>query len=77
MTYANCEIIRLIDCHIHNERNRRMLKRRLCDGVKLERLAEEFDLSRSQICNIIREGKRVLLPLLEAERERNQAGGAS
>lgn len=77
MTYANCEVKRLIDCHIHNERNRRILKRRLCDGVKLEALAEEFDLSRSQICNIIREGKRVLFPLLEAERERNQAGGAS
>lgn len=69
MTYANCEIKRLIDCHIHNERNRRILKRRLCDGVKLERLAEEFGLSRSQICNIIRDGKRVLLPLLEQNQD--------
>ena len=57
----------LIDCHIHNERNRRILKRRFCDDVKLEKLAEEFGLSRSQICNIVRDGKRVLFPLLEQE----------
>lgn len=65
MEYRNCKMLRLIDCHIHSERNRRILRRRLIDGVKLEPLAEEFGLSRSQICNIVKKGKEVLFPLLE------------
>lgn len=35
----------LIDNWIHNEIDRKMLKRRLLDGVCLEPLAEEFYLS--------------------------------
>lgn len=69
MEYRNCKMLRLIGCHIHNERNRRILRRRFIDGVKLEPLAEEFGLSRSQICNIIRDGKRVLFPLLEQNQD--------
>lgn len=67
--YANCEMIRLIDCHIHNERNRRILKRRLCDGIKYDDLAAEFGLSRNQIFNIVKNGKTVLVPLLEQNHE--------
>ena len=36
---------RLIDEWVHNEVDRRMLKRRLLDGVCFEPLAEEFELS--------------------------------
>lgn len=43
----------LIDEWIHNERDRRILKRRLLDGITYERLAEEFDLSSTQIKNIV------------------------
>lgn len=43
--YGNSEIQALIDEHIHNERDRALMKRRLCDGVLFEPLAEEFDLS--------------------------------
>lgn len=35
------------------ERNRRILKRRLLDGITYERLAEEFDMSTQNICSII------------------------
>ena len=42
---TNSELIRLIDDHIHHERNRRILKRRLIDGITYEALAEEFDMS--------------------------------
>jgi DNA-directed RNA polymerase specialized sigma24 family protein len=35
------------------ERNRKILKRRLVDGITYERLAEEFDLSTQQIKNIV------------------------
>ncbi len=35
------------------ERNRKMLKRRLLDGITYERLAEEFDMSTQNVCSII------------------------
>jgi hypothetical protein len=41
----NTEILRRINERIHHERNRRILKRRLIDGVCYEPLAEEFELS--------------------------------
>lgn len=53
MEYTNSQIRNAIDEHIHNARNRAMLKRRLIDGVRFEPLAEEFDLSVRQTKNII------------------------
>lgn len=35
------------------ERNRRILKRRLLDGITYERLSAEFDMSTQNICSII------------------------
>lgn len=37
----------------NSERNRKMLKRRLLDGVTYERLAEEFDMSVQNVCSTI------------------------
>lgn len=37
----------------HAERNRKILKRRLIDGITYEQLAEEFDLSTQSIQKII------------------------
>ena len=51
--YTNSQICALIDEHIHSERDRKTLKRRLCDGIVYEALAEEFDMSDSQIKRII------------------------
>ena len=51
--YTNSEIIAMINEHIHSERNRSILKRRLVDGITFEKLAEEFDLSVSQIKRIV------------------------
>lgn len=41
----------------HAERNRKILKRRLIDGICFEPLAEEFDMSVRQIKNIVRIGE--------------------
>lgn len=49
----NSEIERRIDERIHHERNRRILKRRLIDGVCYEPLAEEFELSVIQVKRIV------------------------
>ena len=50
---SNSEISFLIDEWIHSERDRAILKRRLCDGICYEPLAEEFDLSVKQIKRIV------------------------
>lgn len=51
------EIERLIESWIFSERDRNLLRRRLTDGVRIEALAEEFDLSVSQVKRIINKGK--------------------
>ena len=51
--YTNSQIERLIDEYIHSERNRKILKRRMIDGVTFEKIAEEFDMSDRQIKNIV------------------------
>lgn len=54
------EVCRLIDEWIigrNGERNRKILKRRLIDGVYFEPLAEEFDMSTRQIKNIVYRGE--------------------
>lgn len=57
MEYTNSQIEYIIDEHISNERNRKILKRRLIDGVCFEPLAEEFDLSVRQVQNIVYKGQ--------------------
>lgn len=47
----------LIDEWILNERNRKILKRRLIDGICYEPLAEEFEMSVRQIKNIVYKGE--------------------
>lgn len=51
------QISKLIDEWILNERNRKILKRRLLDGICYEPLAEEFDLLVRQIKNICYKGE--------------------
>lgn len=45
---------RLIDEWIFNERDRKILKRRLLDGITHEKIAEEFDMSDRQIRAIVK-----------------------
>lgn len=49
---SNTELSTLIDEWIKSERDRKIMKRRLLDGITHERLAEEFDLSVKQIYRI-------------------------
>ena len=50
---SRSEISALIDEWIFSERDRKILKRRLLDGICFEPLAEEFDLSVRQVKNIV------------------------
>lgn len=51
--YSRSEIETAIDEWILNEKYRAIMKRRLIDGITYERLAEEFDMSTSQIKRIV------------------------
>lgn len=53
MEYSNSQIREIIAEWIHNERDRRILERRLVDGITFDRLAEEFDMSVRQTKNIV------------------------
>lgn len=50
---SNSEIEKAIDEWIHSERDRKILKRRLIDGICYEPLAAEFDLSVRRIKDIV------------------------
>ena len=47
------QIEELIDLWIFNERDRKIIKRRLLDGICFEPLAAEFDLSVTQVKKIV------------------------
>ena len=49
---SNTQLSAIIDEWIKNERDRNLMKRRLIDGISLERLAEEFELSPKQAYRI-------------------------
>lgn len=51
--YTNSQIANLINEHIHSDRDRQILKRRLIDGCCFEPLAEEFSMSDRQIKRIV------------------------
>ena len=53
MEYSNSRIREIIAEYVHSERDRAILCRRLIDGVTFEKLAEEFDLSVSQVKRIV------------------------
>ena len=65
MEYTNSQIRDLIDEHIHSERDREILKRRLIDGVCFEPLAEEFGMSVRQIKSIVYRAQVVLFAHLD------------
>ena len=58
--YTNSQISGIIDEYIHSERDRKLLKRRLIDGITYERIAEEFDLSVRQTKTIVYRADKVI-----------------
>lgn len=58
---SKSEIEGLIAEWVMNERNRKILHRRLIDGVRFDKLAEEFDLSVTQTKNIVYKYRSLIL----------------
>lgn len=55
----------LIDQHIFHERDRKLIKRRLLDGICYEPLAEEFGLSTQRTKDIVHKTKTRLFRYLK------------
>ena len=64
MEYTNSQIRALIAEYIHSERDRRILERRLIDGITFDRLAEEFDMSVRQTKSIVYKAQEQLFKYL-------------
>ena len=60
MEYTNSQIRRIIEDFIHSERDRKILTRRLIDGITFEKLAEEQEMSVRQIKNIVYRNEEIL-----------------
>lgn len=56
----NSVISNLIDEWIHSERDRKILKRRLIDGVCYEPLADEFELSVRRVKTIVYKSEKII-----------------
>lgn len=54
MEYSNSQLREAVSEFIHNERDRRLFLKRYEDGFTLEKLAEDFELSVSQVKRIIK-----------------------
>lgn len=57
---SNSQLAMLIDEWVRSERDRKILKRRLIDGICYEPLAEEFDMSVRQMQNIVYKAQKEL-----------------
>ena len=56
---SNSRISETIDEWVRGERDRKILKRRLIDGIKFEALAEEFEISVSHARRIVERNRHI------------------
>ena len=54
MDYTNSRLREIVGEYVHDERARRLMIRKYADNVTLERLAEEENLSVSQVKRILK-----------------------
>ena len=62
--YTKSQMCSLIDEHIHNARNRNILRLRYIDGLTYEKIAEEMDMSTQQIKTIVYKSQAKLIRYL-------------
>lgn len=59
-TISNTDLAAVIDNWVKGERDRKLMKRRLIDCIKLETLAEEFDLSVQHVSTIVSRNNKII-----------------
>ena len=59
-TISNTDLAAVIDNWVKGERDRKLMKRRLIDCIKLEALAEDFDLSVQHVAPIVSKNIKII-----------------
>ena len=59
-TLSRTEVENLIDEWVFSERDRKLMKRRLIDGICIEPLSEEFAMSPRQVHRIVKKNTAIL-----------------
>ena len=60
MEYTNSQAREIIEEHLHNSRDRELMCDRLINGYTIERLAEKYELSVSQVKRIITKDSEII-----------------
>ena len=60
MEYSNSQAREVIENYLHNERDRGLMCDRLINGYTIERLAEKYELSVSQVKRIITRDSEII-----------------
>lgn len=68
--YSNSRLREIIDDYIHSERDRRILIRKYCDKRTVFQLAEEFELSDTQINRIITRDGMIIFSILAKDEKK-------
>ena len=68
--WTNSHFREITEEYIHSERDRRLLIRRFCDNNTVEQLAEEFELSDSQIKRIILKHSSTIFGIMEKDEQK-------
>ena len=58
---SRTEYENIISEWIHSERDRKIIRRKILDGITFEQLAEESDLSVSQVKRIVYHTKEIIM----------------
>ena len=59
---TNSELSERIDEHIHSERNRRIMRMKLIDGLTYERIAEIVEMSPRHVKRIVKMSMESIMP---------------
>lgn len=60
MEYSNSRMIEIVKDYIHHSRDRRIMLHKYVEGDTLEKIAEDFDLSVSQVKRIVRKNSDIV-----------------
>ena len=63
--WSNFRFREIVEEYVHSERNRKILIRKYCDNRTIGQLAEEFELSVSQVKRIIYKGAEIVFRMME------------
>ena len=70
--YSNFRCREIIEEFIHSERDRRLLIRKYCDKRTVFQLAEEFDLSITQVNRIITRDGMIIFGIMAEDEQKKE-----